>query len=90
MRVWNPVGTSAASGILDDIAYDWQTIIEGMATSGGWPVLVSESSVVQSHLDGRKVTGIDAEPTGTAGFAALYEDIPLGPNSVVLFTGVTR
>ena len=90
MRVWDPVGTSAASGILDDIAYDWQTIIEGMATSGGWPVLVSEASVMQAHADGQRITGIDAEPTGTAGFAALYEDIATEDQSVVLFTGVTR
>jgi len=91
MRVWEPVGTSAASGILDDVAYDWLPVVVGMAESGGWPVLVHEPAVVASHADAIRITGIDAEPTGTSGFAALYEDIgELTGQIIVLFTGVTR
>ena len=91
MRVWEPVGTSAASGILDDVAYDWLAVVAGMADSGGWPVLVHEPAIVESHRDALRITGIDVEPTGTSGFAALYEDTgELTEQVVCLFTGVNR
>jgi threonine synthase len=93
MRTWPAVGTSAASGILDDITYDWLPILDGMLESGGSPVLVSEDRVVEANEMGRLHTGIDVDATGTAGLAGVIERCRrLGPDAtaVVLFTGISR
>ena len=91
MTVWDPVGMSAASGILDDVTYDWTVIVEGMIESGGWPITVDETAVLAAHEAGRLATGTDVEPTGTAGAAALWSDHrTTGDHAVVLFTGITR
>ena len=89
MWPWEPVGTSAASGILDDVTYDWLPIVDGMLTSGGRPIVIDEATVVEAHERGRAATGIDAEATGTAGYGGLLAH-GHSQQAVVLFTGVTR
>ena len=95
MWPWEAVGHSVASGILDDVTYDWMTVIEPMLWMGGWPVVVSESMIVRGHEMGTSHTGIDASPTGTAGMAGLLDpelraSIGEDETVVVLFTGVQR
>ncbi len=91
MFEWEPVGSSAASGILDDRTYDWMPIIEGMLASGGYPVVASEDQVNQAHLAAHATTAIDVEPTGTAGLAGMLAAGPPTASALVaLFTGVTR
>lgn len=95
MWPWEPVGTSAATGILDDVTYDWQTVVGPMVDSGGWPVLVGEEQVVEANALGRGHTGIDVDATGTAGLAGLLDArtlqrIGAGDQVVVLFTGRRR
>ncbi len=95
MWPWEPVGTSAASGILDDVTYDWPTILEATLITGGWPTTVAEETVVEAHRLARAHTSIEADPTGTAGFAGILHNvregsIPTNLPTVALFTGVER
>ena len=95
MWAWEDVGMSAASGILDDVTYDWQPVVKAMLKSGGWPVVITEEQVAKVHEAAHATTKIDVEPTGTAGLSgALDEDTRRAMDStdtvVALFTGVTR
>lgn len=95
MWPWETEPHSIASGILDDETYDWLAVTEGMLTTGGIPVVVSEETLAEAHRLGRKHTGIRAEPTGTAGLAGLVQmtrEGLIGPEETVavLFTGVER
>lgn len=95
MWPWEPVTQSAATGILDDVTYDWQTVIAPMVETGGWPVVVDERAIEEANRLGRAHTGIDVDHTGTAGLAALLAGdpavrIPSDGRIVVLFTGVRR
>lgn len=95
MWPWEAVGHSAASGILDDVTYDWLTVVEPMLRSGGWPIVVNETQLMRAHEMGRSHTGINASATGTAGLAGLLDRETAGqihPDDtvVVLFTGVER
>ena len=95
MWAWENVGESAASGILDDVTYDWYPVMEGMLASGGSALVVSEDMILRANQVGRSITGINVDPTGTAGFAALLDPgvaTAIGPEDhvIVLFTGVDR
>ncbi len=95
MWPWAPVGSSAATGILDDVTYDWQTIVGPTIDSGGWPIVVSEHQVRKANDLGRRHTGIDVDATGTAGLAGLLDPlthatVEESDRVVVLFTGVRR
>ncbi|MEX2654859.1 MAG: pyridoxal-phosphate dependent enzyme, partial [Acidimicrobiia bacterium] len=95
MWPWDPVGSSAATGILDDVTYDWQTVVGPMIEGGGWPVVVTESQILEANRLGREHTGIDVDPTGTAGLAGLLErstrdTIERDDQVVLLFTGIRR
>ncbi len=89
MQPWEPIGQSEATGILDDVTYDWLPIISGMLASGGGTIVVDETAIAAAHQNGRAVTHIDVEPTGTAGYAGLLQT-RLPEPAVVLFTGVSR
>jgi len=95
MWPWETVGHSIASGILDDVTYDWATVVEPMLRTMGWPVVASETTIHHAHDLGRTMTGIDASATGTAGLAGLLDDETIGAigpddHVVVLFTGIQR
>ena len=95
MWPWEPVGTSAATGILDDVTYDWPTVVGPMVASGGWPVVVSESMIREANRLGRSHTDIDVDATGTAGLAGLLDpatrdSMQTEDHVVVMFTGRRR
>jgi threonine synthase len=95
MWAWEHVGMSAASGILDDVTYDWLHIAEAMDASGGCPVTVEEDEVVEAHRLVHVHTDIDADATGTAGLAGVLDDVRHGriaehEQVLALVTGVTR
>ncbi len=95
MWPWENVGTSAASGILDDVAYDWQPVVKAMLKSGGWPAVISEAHVERAHAAATSATDIAVEPTGTAGLAATLDPatrraMDESDTVVALFTGVAR
>jgi threonine synthase len=95
MWPWEVVGTSAASGILDDVTYDWIPVVDGMFRSGGWPVVVAEKQVDRAHRSAHHATGIDVSATGSAGLAGLTDAgtvaaLSSSDNLVLLFTGIER
>ncbi len=93
MWPWEDMGVSIASGILDDVTYDWLPLVEATMESGGHPVTVGEELVERAWRLGREKTGIDVSATGTAGLAGLMELAPTLPDDVfaaVLFTGSQR
>ena len=86
---------SLATGILDDIAYDWQPLVATMLEDGSRPVVATEADVVEGHRLVRNYTDVPADPTGTAGLAGLLaarREGTLGADepAVVLLTGVER
>lgn len=93
MWPWESEPTSLADGILDDETYDWIGVIDGMADTGGSPVVASEMSVVAAYNMAHHFTSINVSPTGTAGLAGLLEHrehIDDSERVVVVFSGVLR
>jgi threonine synthase len=95
MWPWESEPRSIAHGILDDETYDWAAVVEGMLATGGRPLVVDEPLLRRANQLARHATGIDVDPTGSAGLAGL---IALGKSGAlredervaVLFTGVVR
>ncbi|HAF69661.1 MAG TPA: hypothetical protein DCL16_11120, partial [Acidimicrobiaceae bacterium] len=82
---------SAASGLLDDITYDWIPLSQATLDSGGHPIVVSEETLIETHRVATSVTGLNVSCTGVAGLAGLVETSPKNRSVVgVLFTGVDR
>ena len=83
---------SIATGILDDETYDWHAVCAGMLDSGGTPLVVDEAQLAEANRAGCDATGIDADPTGTAGLAGALAcpDIDTSETVAVLFTGARR
>ncbi len=94
MRPWAGDPRSIATGIIDDETYDWLAVIGGMMVSGGYPVVVSEQVLGEANEAARQ-TGVNVDPTGSAGLAGLLQlrdKGGVGPDEhvAVLFTGVRR
>ena len=81
MTPWETEPVSYATGILDDVAYDWTAVVEAMLRSGGHPVTVSEDDLRQAHRLARLHTGIDVCPTGAAGLGGLLALLAAGPGA---------
>ena len=95
MRAWATQPASVATGILDDETYDWRAVVEGMATTGGLPLVVSEDSLIDANGLAVTQTGIQVDPTGSAGLAGLVQlrrsgEIGADDRVAVLFTGLRR
>jgi threonine synthase len=95
MWPWEEEPQSVATGILDDETYDWMAVVRGMLASGGSPVVVDEETLFEANELARSATGIDVDPTGSAGLAGLIElrrrgVVGPGETVAVLFTGITR
>jgi threonine synthase len=95
MWPWEGQPTSIAHGILDDETYDWLAVINGLLETGGYPVTVSEETLIEANDLAHSTTGIDVDHTGSAGLAGLVELSRDGlvdgeENVAVLFTGIRR
>ena len=93
MWPWETEPQSLADGILDDETYDWIAVLDGMADTGGSPVVASEADVVRAHELARAHTDIKVSPTGSAGLAgvlALRASIADHERVAVVFSGVMR
>jgi threonine synthase len=96
MWPWDSTPHSIASGIVDDVTYDWLGVVEGMLRAGGAPVVVSEDDLRTANELARRHTTIDVDHTGTAGLAGLVRTltdssaIRSDDTVVVLFTGLRR
>ena len=94
MWPWESPPHSIAGGILDDETYDWLAVVGGMLATGGLPVVVGEKRLAEAN-DLARSAGLDADATGTAGLAGLFELIEgerVAPHDrvVLLLTGARR
>ncbi len=99
MQPWAPpegdTPQSIATGILDDVTYDWLPIAWGVAATGGDVVVAPEHLVAEAHALARRWTDVPVDPTGTAGLAGLLAArgaglVADGARVGVLFTGADR
>ena len=95
MWPWEQAPASIAHGILDDETYDWLAVVEGMLATGGRPLVVDEVTLARANSLAQLTTGIDVDPTGSAGLAGLLALRQAGEVSddervAVLFTGAVR
>lgn len=82
---------SLATGILDDVTYDWLPLLRRTLASGGEPVVAPETRIERAYALAHQHTDIDVCATGTAGFAGLLASPPAHRERVVvLFTGIDR
>lgn len=93
MTPW-PNPSSAASGILDDITYDWLGVARALMITGGSSLLATEDDIELANQQVCAV-GYDADHTGSAGYAGLLaayrqELISPGDTAAVLITGIRR
>ena len=94
MWAWeNP--NSVATGILDDVVYDWKPIVWAMLQMGGSPVIASEEAITRAHQLVHSHTDISPCITGTSGLAGVitnHENGLLDTDShvAVLITGTER
>jgi threonine synthase len=91
MWAWETEPVSIATGILDDVTYDWLGVVEAMLAGGGSPVLADEATLARAERLLRSDGGIDADATGAAGLAGLLtRGAAAGERVVVLATGARR
>ena len=93
MTPW-PDPSSAATGILDDVTYDWLGVARALLLTGGSSVLASEDDIDSANQRVR-AAGYNADHTGSAGYAGLLAAVRQGTisptdNSAVLITGIRR
>ncbi len=94
MWPWNEP-SSLATGILDDVVYDWQPLVATMLEDGTQPLVATEAEIAEAHRLVRAHTDVPAAPPGPAGvagvLAARREDaLDATRAAVVLLTGVER
>ena len=93
MTPWNdPV--SSATGILDDVTYDWLGVARALFETSGDSVVVSERDILLANqvVSG---AGYDADETGSAGYAGLRAAFTMGlvdadETGGVVITGIRR
>ena len=97
MAPWPIEPVSYATGILDDVTYDWIPIIEATIRTGGFPIVAEEDDLKLAHRHARAHTGIDVCPTGASGLGGLVGSlrdgsvvVEPGERVVVIFSGRTR
>ena len=97
MEPWPAEPVSYATGILDDVTYDWIPIVEATIRTAGFPLVAEEDDLIEAHRLGRIHTGIDVCPTGASGLGGMVGAlrdgslvVESGERVVVLFSGRTR
>jgi len=87
--------TSLATGILDDITYDWKPIVATLLEDGTIPVVAQEAEIAKAHYLVRSHTKMIADPTGSSSVAGLLAALRIGcvrkgARVITLITGVER
>ncbi len=95
MWPWETEPRSAATGILDDVTYDWLPVVRAMLATGGEAFVVDEATVHEANALARTHTAVAVDHTGTAGLAGLLHALRTRPGLVhgevlVAFTGEDR
>ena len=67
---------SFATGILDDVTYDWLPLLRQTRASGGWPIVGPEPMMRTAWELARERTDVPVCTTGTAGLAGLLAEPP--------------
>jgi len=85
---------SLATGILDDITYDWIGVVQALAQTGGESIVASENEIAVAHALVNS-HGVSCEPTGSAGIAGVIAALRSGylrrsDRVGALLTGVQR
>ncbi len=71
MQPWPREPKSYATGILDDVTYDWLLLVDAMLASGGYPIVASDMDFRMAHMLAHAHTDIPVCPTGAAGLGGL-------------------
>ena len=90
MWPWEDEPTSTATGILDDVTYDWLPLLRRTIITGGEPLVVPEATIVEAHRLANEHTSIPVSATGTAGLAGVLHHRPAAGHIAVAFTGIDR
>ena len=97
MTPWETEPKSFATGILDDVTYDWIPLVEAMLGTAGAPVVAAEADFRSAHRLAHAETDVAVCPTGAAGLAGLLavhhaapQTVTAGERIAVLFTGHQR
>jgi len=90
MWPWESEPQSLATGILDDITYDWLPLLRRTRESGGEPIVVAESFVGEAYQKAHSHTDIPVCATGSAGLAGVLQTRPGAGRVMLLFTGLDR
>lgn len=90
MWPWEEEPHSLATGILDDVTYDWLPLLRRTRETGGEPIVVAESFVEQAYAMAHAHTDIPVCSTGTSGFAGALSRPPKGGRTIVVFSGIDR
>jgi len=98
MTPWPGTPHSVASGILDDLTYDWRTVLAHQIRTGGWPQLADEDTLAEAAALAARLVSPPPDATGAAGLAGLLAAARAGllpprvegEAIVVLLTGVDR
>ena len=96
MQPWPREPRSYATGILDDVTYDWLPLIDAMLASAGHPVVTSDMDFRMAHMLAHAHSDIPVCPTGAAGLGglmALQRDVRpdlTGERIAVIFSGHQR
>ncbi|MGI9595574.1 MAG: PLP-dependent lyase/thiolase [Acidimicrobiales bacterium] len=88
MWPWETEPTSLATGILDDVTYDWLPLLRLTRQSGGEPIVVGESLIERAYALAHANTPIPVSATGSAGLAGLLHSGRTEGRAIVLFTGI--
>lgn len=94
MTPW-PDPSSLATGILDDITYDWLRLLQHVRASGGEPIVTPEPSVVETWQLTHQLSTPATCTTGTAGLSGLRHRrsqprLDSRERAVVIFSGKHR
>ncbi|MEM9204600.1 MAG: PLP-dependent lyase/thiolase, partial [Actinomycetota bacterium] len=71
MKPWATEPQSYATGILDDVTYDWLPIVDAMLASGGYPVVAADSDFRIAHMLAHAHTDMPVCPTGASGLGGI-------------------
>lgn len=83
--------TSLATGILDDVTYDWIPLLQRTHITGGEPVVAAEPLIEKAYAMAHEHTDINVCATGSSGLAGLLAaPPPMREKVVLLFTGIDR
>lgn len=90
MWPWEDEPHSLATGILDDVTYDWLPLLKRTRETGGEPIVVAESFVTKAYAMAHQHTTIPVCATGSSGLAGALSAPPNSPRTVLVFSGIDR